>query len=87
MFFSVGGKLYPGDPIAIHVQEDCIFEDSKNMSIKLHQRIGRYVKIQFFWASKKWLLISEITFDSRKPYYTRLLLCYHLRTYDNKYAW
>lgn len=43
--------------------EDRIFESSRNVSIKLHHRIGRFVKIQLTFASK-WIMISEIMFDS-----------------------
>lgn len=45
--------------------EDKIFETPHNISIKLHHRIGRFIKLRFTYAAK-WLLISEITFDSGK---------------------
>jgi discoidin domain receptor family protein 2 len=65
VFLSVGGKLYPGDPISYIPMEDCIFEDPKNVTIKLHHRVAQFVKIQLFWATK-WILISEVTFESRE---------------------
>lgn len=43
--------------------EDKIFETPRNVSIKLHHRIGRFIKLRFTLAAK-WLMISEITFDS-----------------------
>lgn len=43
--------------------EDLIFENSRNVSIKLHHRVGRFVKIQLHFGAR-WILISEITFDS-----------------------
>ncbi|KAB0797030.1 hypothetical protein PPYR_11091 [Photinus pyralis] len=61
--FSIGGKRYKGDPIAYEYMEDKIFENSRNVTIKLHHRIGRFVKMQFHFAAR-WILISEITFDS-----------------------
>ncbi|CAG7819663.1 unnamed protein product [Allacma fusca] len=64
IYFSVGGKIYPGDPITYTPMEDRIFEEPKNVTIKLHHRFGQYVKIQLFWAAK-WILISEVTFDSQ----------------------
>ncbi|XP_021949331.1 discoidin domain-containing receptor 2 [Folsomia candida] len=64
LFFSIGGKFFGREPIIIQTKEDCIFEDPKNITIKLHHRVGQYVKLQLFWQSK-WLLISEITFDSQ----------------------
>lgn len=61
--FSVGGKYYTGDPIVYSYMEDRIFEHSRNISIKLHHRIGKFVKLRFSFASR-WIMISEITFDS-----------------------
>ncbi|CAL8095670.1 unnamed protein product [Orchesella dallaii] len=64
VFFSIGGKFYHGDPVVYKHKEDCIFEDPQYISIKIPQRVGQYVKIQLFWATK-WMLISEVTFDSQ----------------------
>lgn len=63
--FSVGGRYYTGDPIVYSYMEDRIFEHSRNISIKLHHRIGKFVKLRFNFASR-WIMISEITFDSGK---------------------
>ncbi|KAF7281294.1 discoidin domain-containing receptor 2-like isoform X2 [Rhynchophorus ferrugineus] len=63
VFFSVGGKRYKGEPITFDYMEDRIFENARNVSIKLHHRVGRFVKVQLFFASK-WILISEVAFDS-----------------------
>lgn len=63
VLFSFGGKYYTGDPIVSTPMEDRIFETSKNQTIKLHHRIGKFVKLRFSFAAK-WMMISEITFDS-----------------------
>ncbi|KAF3420469.1 hypothetical protein E2986_14089 [Frieseomelitta varia] len=63
IMFSVGGRYYTGDPIVYSYMEDRIFEHSRNISIKLHHRIGKFVKLRFGFASR-WIMISEITFDS-----------------------
>ncbi|KAK0181074.1 hypothetical protein PV327_003391 [Microctonus hyperodae] len=63
ILFSIGGKWYTGDPIIYSYMEDKIFETPRNVSIKLHHRIGRFIKLRFTLAAK-WLMISEITFDS-----------------------
>jgi len=63
VMFSIGGKYYTGDPIVYSYMEDRIFENSRNISIKLHHRIGRFVKLRFSFASR-WIMISEVTFDS-----------------------
>lgn len=63
VLFSVGGKRYKGEPITFDYIEDRIFESPRNISIKLHHRVGRFVKLQLHFASR-WMLLSEITFDS-----------------------
>lgn len=68
LWFSVGGKYFTGDPITYTYMEDRIFEHSRNITIKLHHRIGRAVKIQLFFASR-WIMISEVNFDSGKCFF------------------
>lgn len=65
VLFSVGGQHFPGEPITYTYIEDRIFENSRNISIKLHHRVGRFVKLQLSFASK-WIMVSEVTFDSGK---------------------
>lgn len=65
VLFSVGGKVFPGEPITYSYVEDRIFETSRNVSIKLHHRVGRFVKLQLTFASR-WIMISEVVFDSGK---------------------
>ena len=62
-FFSVGGDIYSSDSVSYTPMTDEIFEEPRNVTAKLHRRVGRFVKIQLYFASK-WLLISEVTFDS-----------------------
>lgn len=63
MFFSIGGKVFNSDPVSYLPMEDAIFEEPRNVSAKLHRRIGRYVKLELHFAAK-WILISEVSFDS-----------------------
>ncbi|ERL85490.1 hypothetical protein D910_02909 [Dendroctonus ponderosae] len=64
VLFSVGGKRFnKGEPISFEYMEDRIFESARNISIKLHHRVGKYVKLQLFFASK-WILISEVSFEA-----------------------
>lgn len=65
VYFSGDGKAFSGDAIVVRPKEDCIFEEPRNITIKLHRRIGKYLKLQLFWATK-WMLISEVTFDASK---------------------
>lgn len=63
VLFSVGGKAYLSEPLTYTYMEDRIFENSRNVSIKLHRRVGRFIKLRLSFASK-WIMLSEITFDS-----------------------
>lgn len=40
-------------------------ENARNVTIKLHHRIGRYVKVHLYFASR-WIMLSEIAFVSGK---------------------
>lgn len=70
--FSVGGRYFVGEPITYTYMEDRIFEHSRNISIKLHHRVGRFVKLQLHFAAR-WIMISEVTFDSGKLFMSLLL--------------
>ncbi|XP_066156876.1 discoidin domain-containing receptor 2-like [Euwallacea fornicatus] len=63
VFFSIGGKRYKGEPITYDSFEDKIMETPRNVSIKLHHRVGRFVKVQLYFSSR-WILISEVSFES-----------------------
>jgi len=76
IMFSIGGRYFVGEPITYTYIEDRIFETSRNVSIKLHHRIGRYVKLQLHFAAK-WIMISEVTFDSGRQWLL-LAVCHTL---------
>ncbi|XP_013146480.1 PREDICTED: discoidin domain-containing receptor 2-like isoform X1 [Papilio polytes] len=61
--FSIGGRHFQDEPIRYTYVEDSIFENSRNVSIKLHHRIGKWVRIELRFAAS-WILISEVVFDS-----------------------
>lgn len=61
--FSIGGRHFQGEPIRYIYEEDNIFENSRNVTIKLHHRIGRWVRIELRFSAR-WILISEVVFDS-----------------------
>ena len=62
-FFSIGGDIYSDDSVSHTPMTDEIFEEPRNITAKLHRRVGRFVKIQLSFGSK-WLLVSEVSFDS-----------------------
>lgn len=64
-YFSVGGNLFNGEPVHFSYMPDMVLEHARNVTIKLHHRIGRFLKLQLYFASR-WILLSEISFDSGK---------------------
>ncbi|XP_071531085.1 discoidin domain-containing receptor 2-like isoform X2 [Panulirus ornatus] len=63
VFFSVGGRYFSAHPVDYNYMEDEVSEYARNVTIKLHQRVGKYVKIQLFYEAR-WIIISEIFFVS-----------------------
>ncbi|XP_052746722.1 discoidin domain-containing receptor 2 isoform X2 [Bicyclus anynana] len=61
--FSVGGRHFQDEPVRHTTTGDNIFEGSRNVTIKLHHRIGKWVRIELRFAAR-WILISEVVFDS-----------------------
>lgn len=77
VLFSVGGKVYSSEPLTYTYMEDRIFETSRNVSIKLHRRVGRFIKLRLYFAAK-WIMVSEITFDSGN------LSCFQVQKYKKR---
>ncbi|XP_042876703.1 discoidin domain-containing receptor 2-like isoform X7 [Penaeus japonicus] len=64
VLFSVGGRYFGSRPIEYNYMTDEVSEYGRNVSIKLHHRVGKYVKIQLFFKAR-WIMVSEIFFVSR----------------------
>lgn len=65
VFFSIGGQTYSPEPVRFNYMRDPNMEHARDVTIKLHHRIGRYVKVHLFFAMK-WILLSEVSFVSSK---------------------
>ena len=63
IYFSISGNVYGTEPVTHIPLPDQIFENPRNVSVKLHRRVAKYLKVQLYFASK-WMLISEVNFDS-----------------------
>ncbi|XP_076271676.1 discoidin domain-containing receptor 2 isoform X2 [Rhynchophorus ferrugineus] len=62
-FFSFNGNKFSPQPVYFSYMPDLVMEHSRNVTVKLHQRIGKFIKLQLYFASR-WILISEVSFDS-----------------------
>jgi hypothetical protein len=67
VYFSVGGQYYNGESVHFSYMPDPVMEHARDVTIKLHHRVGRYVQLQLYFASK-WIMLSEVSFISGKEF-------------------
>uniref|UniRef100_A0A336ML21 CSON000813 protein n=1 Tax=Culicoides sonorensis TaxID=179676 RepID=A0A336ML21_CULSO len=65
VFFSIGGQHFNGEPVHFSYMPDQIMEHARDVTIKLHHRIGKFVQIHLYFAAR-WIMLSEISFISSK---------------------
>jgi hypothetical protein len=63
--FSIGGRFYNGATLSYSYMPDRVLENARNVSINLHQRLARFIKLRLFFADR-WMMLSEVAFDSGK---------------------
>ena len=67
VWFSVDSATYEEEPLSYSYIPDIVLENARNVSIGLHERHGRFVKMHLYFAGR-WIMISEVTFDGSKPF-------------------
>lgn len=65
VFFSLGGQKFTREPVQFSYMPDQVLDHARDVTIKLHNRIGRYVRLHLYFAAR-WMMLSEITFISGK---------------------
>lgn len=65
VFFSIGGQHFNGEPVHFSYMPDTIMEHARDVTIKLHHRIGKFVQIHLYFAAR-WIMLSEVSFISGK---------------------
>uniref|UniRef100_A0A1I8PY60 Protein kinase domain-containing protein n=1 Tax=Stomoxys calcitrans TaxID=35570 RepID=A0A1I8PY60_STOCA len=63
VFFSIGGRQYIGEPVQFSYMPDVVLDHARDVTIKLHHRLGKYLQLHLYFAAR-WLMLSEITFIS-----------------------
>ncbi|CAL4166812.1 unnamed protein product, partial [Meganyctiphanes norvegica] len=63
VLLSVGGHWYNGQPVPYQYMPDVVTEYARNVTIPIGGRIGKYVKLQMYFANR-WIMVSEIFFSS-----------------------
>ena len=72
VWFSVDGATYEEEPLSYSYIPDIVLENARNVSIGLHEREGRFLKIHLYFAAR-WIMISEVVFDgSEYPLLNRM---------------
>ncbi|XP_069170218.1 discoidin domain-containing receptor 2 isoform X2 [Procambarus clarkii] len=61
--FSVGGKYYSPRAEEYQYMQDTVSEYARNVTIKLHHRVAKFVKLQLYFQAR-WILLSEVFFVS-----------------------
>lgn len=75
VFFSIGGQHFNGEPVHFAYMPDTVMEHARDVTIKLHHRIGRYLQVHLYFALR-WIMLSEISFISGK--HTIIFLILHI---------
>ncbi|XP_050301112.1 discoidin domain-containing receptor 2-like isoform X2 [Anthonomus grandis grandis] len=63
ILFSIGGKFYNGAILSFSYMPDKVLENARNVSINLHYRIARFVKVRLYFADQ-YIMLSEVLFES-----------------------
>lgn len=63
IWFSTDGETYEDEPVLYSYIPDLVLENARNVSISLHGRRGRLLKLHLYFAAR-WIIISEVTFDA-----------------------
>lgn len=67
VYFSFDGLRWSKAPVEFEYMPDHVMETPRDVAIHLNHRVARYVKFSLRFASK-WLLLSEIKFNSNPIY-------------------
>lgn len=65
VYLSLDGDRFQATPVRIHPVVERARQFTVNVTIPLHNRVGRFLKLQMRFASR-WILLSEVSFDSGK---------------------
>lgn len=82
VYFSVGGRYYLSKPVEYPFLQDKWMEHARYVKIPLNNNVGRYVRVILVFDAK-WIMISEVTFESGMFYVFTLL---YLQNFKMQYS-
>ncbi|XP_066592501.1 discoidin domain-containing receptor 2 isoform X2 [Prorops nasuta] len=63
VYLSPTGSQFNGESVDFSYIPDTLLEQAREVTIKLHSRAGRFLKLQLYFAAR-WLMLSEVIFES-----------------------
>ncbi|XP_076649436.1 discoidin domain-containing receptor 2 [Halictus rubicundus] len=63
VYLGAGGNQFNGEPVQFSYIPDLVLEQARDVTIKLHSRAGRFLKLQLYFAAR-WIMLSEVIFES-----------------------
>ncbi|XP_071877933.1 discoidin domain-containing receptor 2 [Bombus fervidus] len=63
VYLGTGGNQFNGEPVHFSYIPDLVLEQARDVTIKLHSRAGRFLKLQLYFAAR-WIMLSEVIFES-----------------------
>lgn len=63
IWFSIDGETYEDDFLPYSYIPDVVLENARNVSIGLHGREGKLIKLHLYFAAR-WIIIGEVSFDA-----------------------
>ncbi|XP_024873096.1 discoidin domain-containing receptor 2-like [Temnothorax curvispinosus] len=63
VYLGTGGNQFTGEPVHFSYIPDQVLEQAREVTIKLHSRAGRFLKLQLYFAAR-WIMLSEVIFES-----------------------
>lgn len=65
VYLSMNNEEFTGEPVYFTYMPDLVLEQAREVTIKLHSRAGRFLKLQLYFAVR-WIMLSEVIFESGK---------------------
>lgn len=81
VYLGTGGNHFTGEPVHFSYIPDQVLEQAREVTIKLHSRAGRFLKLQLYFAAR-WIMLSEVIFESGKRKHILLLRTSSLRAIE-----
>ena len=75
IYYSIGGKYFQKKKDKFNFIRDTVVEYARYVQIKLDYIVARYIKVELYFDAK-WILLSEVQFESGKSYSFSFSLCF-----------